>query len=297
VSAAGVRVALWDSGTTVATTIWPADVEELSPNHRVPVRAGGDSFGVIELSLPPGRALRGADERLLRDLADHAAIAFRNAALALRLTRQVQALSLSTQQLEASRRRIIEAEDIERRRLETAIRRDVVPPLLQLGREIASVRSDVSTDRGPSIGSLVDSSNLALTALRDLTRGVFPTQLGRLGLAPSLRSLVTRHAGQLEITLEETVSSRRFAPRLESAVYFCCAELVRALDGHLQIALTLDGTDLVVRVGAPDVRLDGMQELVDRVESVNGLLVAPDGRTVTELRFPAVERAPVTTSA
>ena len=79
--------------------------------------------------MPPGHALRPHQLRLLRDLAEQTALAFRNARLAAELSGDVEQLAGRTGELAESRRRLISAGDAERSRLERAISRQVTPHL------------------------------------------------------------------------------------------------------------------------------------------------------------------------
>ena len=76
--------------------------------------------------------MRPHELRLLTDLAEQAAVAFRNARLQAELAARVAMLDESTAQIAASRLRLIEAGDAERRRLEGAISREVTPLLSSL---------------------------------------------------------------------------------------------------------------------------------------------------------------------
>ena len=71
------------------------------------------------------------------------------------------------------------------------------------------------------IERLVASTNTALEALRELTRGVFPTQLARAGLEPALRSFLARSGLARPCTVDQSAAGRRFSARVEAAVYFC----------------------------------------------------------------------------
>ena len=89
-------------------------------------------LGRIEVTMPPGHALRPHQRRLLRDLAEQTALAFRNARLTAELSGDVDRLARRTQDLAESRRRLISAGDAERSRLERAISRQVTPHLAPL---------------------------------------------------------------------------------------------------------------------------------------------------------------------
>ena len=86
--------------------------------------------------MPRGHALRPLEKRLLADLAEQAALAFRSARLAAELSGEVEQLARRTDDLAASRRRLISAGDAERSRLERAIDRQVAPHLAPLPRQL-----------------------------------------------------------------------------------------------------------------------------------------------------------------
>ena len=98
----------------------------------VPVADGGERLGGIDVTMPRGHALRPLDKRLLADLAEQAAMAFRSARLAAELSGEVERLARRTDDLSASRGRLINAGDAERSRLERAIDRQVAPHLAPL---------------------------------------------------------------------------------------------------------------------------------------------------------------------
>jgi GAF domain-containing protein len=77
----------------------------------VPVRHGGDLLGAISLSKPRGEALTGTEDSLLEHLASQASLVMRNAQLTAELRATIE-------ELLASRRRLVGAQDAERRRIE-----------------------------------------------------------------------------------------------------------------------------------------------------------------------------------
>jgi hypothetical protein len=281
VSARGAVATLDAPGIEPVTAAWGAPEE--SPWQLIPVRNDGVDLGSIGVSLPRGRGLRPSDGRLLQDLADQTAVAFRNTALSVQLSAHVAELDRTAQDLAESRRRIIEAGDGVRRALEATITREVLPHLVTLPDDIRRVRETVragSTD--PGIERLVDSTNTALESLRDLTRGVFPTQLARSGIEPALRSFLGRSDSPAQLLVDASAAGQRFAPRVEAAVYFCSVEALRTALGVTAIDLSLDGTELRQRVhGVTGLDLQGVE---DRVGAVGGTLVQADD--VLEVTIP-----------
>ena len=216
--------------------------------HRVDV---ADGLGSIEVAIPRGRRLRAADDRLLRAIADQAAVAFRNVALEAQLATQVAALDETTRQLARSRARIVEADDAVRRDLETAISRGVLPHLHHVSDGLS---------RGDDIELLLEEVNTGLEALRDLTRGVYPARLARLGL----------RALPASVAVDPALDGRRFAPRVESAIYFCCTQTAAVSAAVAPTGLTMYGVTEVP------------QQVVDRVEAAGGAAsLSGDVLTVT----------------
>ena len=283
-SARRVTVRLDVPGAPTSTAVWERGSLTGLTSHIARVRTGGAALGSIEVEIPKGRHLRPSDRRLLEALADQAAVAFRNAALEIQLAGQVAELDRTARELGEARARIIEADDTVRRTLETAISREVLPHLVQVAGELAVVADagDAPAEAG-RIAGLVAGVNAALESLRDLTRGVFPTQLERSGLGPALRSLVARSGLPTTLDVDPAVDGRRFSPRVEAALYFCCAEALRGDPGPATIDLAITGEELVLHIGGSGSGRVGVQGIVDRAAAVGGSLVVRDGGLTLEV--------------
>jgi hypothetical protein len=246
--------------------------------HVVPVRNGEIELGRIEVAIPRGRPLRPSDRRLLEALADQAAVAFRNTAMESQLAGHVAELDRTTRELAGSRSRIVEADDTARRALEAAISREVLPYLVALPGELASARAAVASGESVNgIEQLVTGTGTALESLRELTRGVFPTQLARAGIEPAVRGLLAREGLSASLTVDPSATGKRFSARVEAAVYFCCAEAGRAATTLSSISLSVVGGELVLRVvGLVPDEVD-LQAIVDRVEAADGSLSVGEG--------------------
>lgn len=268
---------------------WGASGPSHEPEHEVPVRARGDVIGRLTVTMPRGRPLQPSDLRLLEALADQAGIAFRNAAMQAELTRHVTALALTTEELDRSRSRIVEADDAVRRDLSAAISGQVLPHL----HVVAEALGDRSSRAGGPITAtaldptalepLVLRVNAAVAALRELTRGVHPTQLSRLGLEPAIRSLLDRAGLAVALDVAPSASGRRFAPRVEAAVYFCCVEAVARGSQVTSVGLRVDGDELVHTVqGALPTGID-LTAIRDRAGAAGGRV---ETGSPLALRFP-----------
>jgi hypothetical protein len=284
VAARRATASLSAPGATTATAAWGPASAPGTDNYAVAVTDDGRTLGRVTVEIPRGRRLRPSDERLLRGLADQAAVAFRNVALELRLADHVADLDRATHALAESRARLVEADDEARRGLERAISEKVLPHLVRVSDRLTSTDPAPAEEAGELEG-LVAEVNTALESLRELTRGVFPTQLARAGIEPALRSFLSRHHLTTTLHVDPTLAGRRFPDRVEAAVWFCATRSALSEPPPSRILLepAADGLVLTVReVGGGAVDRQG---IVDRVEAAGGTLSA-DGRQL-ELRIPA----------
>jgi GAF domain-containing protein len=273
VAAVHATAALHPPGTAALSASWGTGRADPSTSHVVPVRNGELTLGTLGVDVPRGRPLRAADVRLLDALADQAAVAFRNAAIEAQLAEHVADLDQAARKLAESRSRIIAADDAVRRRLEAAIARDVMPRLVALPEELRRARRAVAQGTGTGeLDLLVHSTNSALNSLRELTRGVFPTQLARAGVAPAVRSLLAHTKPTPRLNIDDDIAGQRFPARVEAALYYCCAEAAPCHPSAVELSST--GDELVLRIHDVVMSDVDLQPIVDRVEAVGGSLTA-----------------------
>jgi signal transduction histidine kinase len=253
----------------------------------------GELLGSITVHMADGQTLRSRDQRLLADLADQAAMAFRNARLTTELSAQVAQLSVHAHELDQSRARLISAGDAERSRVERAIARQVIPHLAPLPDRLHQL-SRIGSD-GPGglhraqLATLLAATNTAMQALREITRGVFPAQLVRSGLPTALGSLLARSDLTGGLTVEGSAAGLRFDPRVEAAVYFCVAEATRVFDDAIDVNLSVRGDQLHLSVSVSEGRGLSLGHMRDRIEAAGGSVWTDDrdGRTVVEVQAPS----------
>ena len=260
------------------------DIDQPTPSETTdfPVVYRGESLGDITVEMPPGRLLRARDHQLLVDLANQTSMAFRNRRLTAELVARVDMVDRRAGELAQSRGRLIDARDAERARLEHALRRDVLPHLERVPAELRQLR-DQQGDRPADAASvrtvdgLVDATRSALEALREISRGVFPTQLARAGLAPAIAALIGRVAPTGTLTVDAWARGRRFDQRVETRVYACAVELVPELEAPVQVRLSVRSDDLVLELsGEATSGLPELRAVRDRVESLEGTVTATD---------------------
>lgn len=247
---------------------------------------------MIRILLPATRNLRQHEERLMRDIAEQAAVAFRNVRLEAALAAHVEQLDHQTDELAASRGRLIRASDSERHRLELSISHEVLSRLRELRAGLAAL-----PDSGPTAeqaGDFVTDATTALESLRDLTKGLHPTLLTRSGLASALTSYVSRSAAGTTLVVEPRVSAARWPDRVEAAAYFCCTHAMMYGGVETMTLRIASATDtLEIELAGTDLDATVRQSMVDRIEALRGSVEDGDGRVV--IRLPReTERSAVT---
>jgi signal transduction histidine kinase len=212
------------------------------------------------------------DPALVDAVASAASMAVSNA----RLQAEVRARVL---ELAASRRRIVEAADAQRRGLERELRDGAERRLAFVAELIKEARADAD---GPAAAMLTDVEEEvrgARAELHDFAQGIHPSTLTEGGLAAALPALTVR-AG---LPVELSVAVGRLSPTVEAAVYFLCSEALANAAKHAKAArmtIDVDESDGVVLVtiaddgigGADASRGSGLRGLADRVEALGGQL-------------------------
>jgi hypothetical protein len=282
---AGLEVA-WPEGSSPGQS---AD----SPDGAVvmPIEDGSGRLGSMSLTLPPGRDIRPLEHRLLSDIAEQAALALRNLRLELELAERVRQLDRHTRELEASRNRIMGAVDTERRRLESSIAERVLPTMVRLRAEVA--RAATGGAQAERIEECVVLATQAVESLRELTRGIYPTNLTRSGLGSALQSRAAAMRRPDAVGIDPAVATVRFPERVEAAAYYCCVEVLEHLAGEVRLTLD-DHGDLVLALHGVEVDALNRLAIVDRIEACGGALHLPDpeGGNALQIRFPALAPMP-----
>ena len=221
------------------------------------------------------------DPALLSAVGSAARLAVSNARLQAEVSTRVG-------ELEASRRRIVEASDEQRSRLERELRDGAE-------RRLAHV-AELLADCGELWAEIRAGVDAARAELREFARGMHPATLTERGLRASVDEL----AGRSPISVEVAVPGGRFPPAIEAAAYFVCAESltnvakhasasqarIRIADEHgrLTVEIADDGVG-----GADPSRSSGLRGLGDRIEALGGSLAVdspPGGGTRVTAALP-----------
>ncbi|MBA2297540.1 MAG: hypothetical protein H0W14_05830, partial [Actinobacteria bacterium] len=239
----------------------------------------------VDVGPDPGRAVtplvRGQDVVVLlrhrRDLLDDPE-RIEDVVAALRLTLEGERLRAELhaqlEDLRASRVRIVEASDAERRRLERDMHDGAQQRLVGLAMALRLLDRELEAHGMESSRRLVAEASGELRAgiaeLRDLAHGIYPAALGDEGLAAALEAL--KETSRVAIELG-SLPTERLDPRVEATAYFVVAETLRRTAADtLRVTAEHDGDRLVVKIEQDATAPDDLVALDDRVGAVDGTI-------------------------
>jgi signal transduction histidine kinase len=187
------------------------------------------------------------------------------------------------EEVRASRTRIVEFGDAERRRVERNLHDGAQQRLVNLSLALGIARSQVRSGSDGGLAAALDEAaaelRLALAELRELARGIHPVILSEAGLGPALASLAERSPIPATVT---AVPPDRLPARVEETAYFVASEALANAAKHAHAtAVTISarrcGDDLLVEVGddgvgGADPNGSGLRGLADRIAALDGRL-------------------------
>ena len=199
----------------------------------------------------------------------------------------------------ASRARLVEAGDEQRRRLERNLHDGAQQHLVSLALKLRVARARVATH--PEItAKLLDEGLVELSSgleeLREIARGLHPAILTEQGLASALNALADR----IPVPIEVAAPTERLPVQIEATAYYIASEALTNVAKHAaasraRVAVQRDGDVLRCEIsddgrgGADPERGSGIVGLRDRAEAAGGTLslVSPPGSgTVVTATLP-----------
>jgi len=292
VGAERARVWLGDGSARRLVATWEAGERADGEDDLLEdVRHQGQILGALSVRMPANDPIDDSRARLVTDLAAQAGLVMRNASL--------------VEDLRESRRRLVAAQDLERRKLERNIHDGAQQQLVALAVKLRLAQSLIvrDPDRAEALlTELLSESNRALDDLRDLARGIYPPLLADKGLAAALEAQAARSP------VPTTVASDgvgRYPQEIEAAAYFSCLEALQNIAKYADaraVSITLATSDgrLVFRIADDGVGFDpaatgygtGLLGIADRLAVLDGSLLVDSSpgqgtRIIGSLPVPA----------
>jgi signal transduction histidine kinase len=256
-----------EGGVVAAATArpeFPTDIDRLllslATNHAA---TSFQSAGLIRERRRAEQELRSARDELERKVAERTA-----------------ALRRSEAYLAASRSRLVDAADEERRRvardLHDGAQSRLVYAVMTL--QLASSRDDLTGELRTLVEDALAHTSMAIDELRELSHGIHPAALASRGLRAAVEALADR--APLPVRL--AVPDQRYAGPVESAAYFVVAESLTNVAKHARArAASVSVADcegsLIVEVrddgiGGADMQGHGLVGMQDRLAALQGEL-------------------------
>ena len=250
-----------------------------------PITVAGGLWGAVAVTTPRAEPFPAGSEARLRDFCELVSLAVESAEV--------------REELRASRARIVQAADSERKRLERNLHDGAQQRLVSLALKIRLARTKMAADPELAEQLLQDASvelDAGLRELRELARGLHPAVLTEHGLRRALDVLVERAAFPVTVTTPD----ERLPEPVETAAYYIVSEALANAAKHADatsgaVAVVRDGEILVVEIrddGRGGAELNGGSGIVglrDRAEALGGSLAvesAPGEGTVVRAQLP-----------
>jgi signal transduction histidine kinase len=300
-------VAAWptDSPGSVAIPLTNGVVPPIDGADRVyPVEQAGELLGALAVRKPAADPISPADEKLIADLAAQAGLVLRN----VRLSEQLKA---RLDDLKAAQKRLVNAQDEERRKLERNIHDGAQQQLVALAVKLRLADGLVERDASKArelLGQLQEETNTALEDLRDLARGIYPPLLADKGLPAALEAQARKSGLPIDV---RAAGIGRYPQDIEAAVYFSCLEAMQNIakyasassasvslaerDRLLTFAVVDDGRGFDPSANDSGT---GLQGIADRLGALDGrvtVMSSPGHGTTIEGRLPLGVAAGVST--
>lgn len=282
------------------------------PELVIPLIDRDEEVGRIECGAPLRGGTVGPEDRaLLLTVARQTALAVRNAHLGAELAGQLTEIRRQTEELDESRRRLVDAQDTERRRIERDLHDGVqqqvvaVTTLLRLGLD------QMAREPGAARDTVEDARRTAaemLAGLRELVQGIRPPVLADRGLVAAIEARAARVPLGVLVDTGPQIRTVRFGADVESAAYFLVTEALanvlkhamatevhvrlRIDDGRLRLQVADDGIGFVPAGGHGT----GLTGLADRIGAVGGVLNVrsePGRGTQIQASLPIAHRVDV----
>ena len=244
-----VLAATWPPDTAADTEPPPLDATPSDPSNQsgrrsLPVVHGGHVLAVLTLQERPNLSLTAVEQRLFSGLAGQAGPVLQGVALQVALRERHSDLLTQAHALRASRQRLIDTQDAERRRLERDMHDGAQQHLVALAvnLRVAQTVAQRSPARAATVlATQADAAVQTIATLSSLSRGISPRLLTDSGLLTALRSALATNAIPVTVRPDHLDVSRMVAP-VQAALYYCALEAVQNATKHSgasQLTVTL----------------------------------------------------------
>jgi signal transduction histidine kinase len=281
-----------------------ASGETPPPAARVALMEGGEQFGLLECGPKRGGPLNTHDRQLLGALGREAALRLRTVSQADELAARLEQIERQAAEIAASRARIVEAQDEERRRLERDIHDGVQQELASLIGKLRLALDQLSRapdDVPATIAGAQDDVRRVLADVRAIAQGIHPAILDDHGIVRAIDARAKRLPLEVTVDASPELATRRFDRAVEGAAYFVASEALANIVKHadataVTVHVALGRDQLVIRIGDNGRGLGddpvfgrGLTNMADRAAALGGHVTVepnPEGGTTVIAVLP-----------
>jgi signal transduction histidine kinase len=184
------------------------------------------------------------------------------------------------EELRASRERLVQGADADRRRIERDLHDGLQQHLVALAVNVQRARQSLDDDPEAAKALLEEMGHDVQHALEEtgrLAHRIYPLLLEAGGLTAALRAAAVSAGVRAHLDVAPSTS---YPPEVAGAVYFCCLEILESAGDGAQVAITVRDEEgaVVFRVVAGGVGLQqapgaALSGLRDRIEALGGELI------------------------
>lgn len=267
-----------------------------------PIVLGGQPLGYLAVGVPNDTRLTAGDMALIQDIATHTGLLVNNALLGVRLAREVASLAVQSAVLQSTSRRMVMAQDTERRRLERDLHDGAQQALVAALIGLRTMRTGPGA--AEDLAALADVLKLARGWLVGLAGRDRPAPMVEFGLAGALRqatALIERPGLRTKVAVHQPIPVQRRGDdqddlasayvaayvAAQDAVYFGCIEALQnvakyadatdvnvdVVDDGQQIAFVVEDNGRGFEPGRGLDATGGLPQLADRLAVLGGDLV------------------------
>jgi len=231
-----------------------------------PIYHGGELLGALSISKAKADPVTPADRQLLQDVAAGAGLLLRNIQLNAELADRAK-------ELRSSRRRLVAAQDSERRRLERNLhdgaQQQVVALKVKLGLARTLAEREEAEQIAAAVGGLAEDTQRAVDGMRAAARGIYPPLLEAEGLRVALVALAREASIGVDIAAD---GIGRYPPEIEATIYFSVLEAIDQSSSGSRVTLGEDEGVLTFTIEGANGG-SGLASVADRMDALGGTLI------------------------
>ncbi|GIH92928.1 histidine kinase [Planobispora siamensis] len=265
----------------------PGAGERADPVLVVPITYGETVLGGIECGPRRDGPLLEEDRRLLGYLAGQAASALRTIHLTAELSAQLRLIRRQAAELAASRERVSQGQDAERRRIQRDLHDGVQQEVVALTAKLGLVRQRLRRGDARAEQDLADlhrDLGTLLNDLREFAYTIHPPVLSDQGLLEAVEAQAARLPVLMEVRADPALRGARFPSHIEATAWYALAEALSNTVKHaeasrVEVSLRRFDHRLVLAVRDDGRGFDpaasrglGLTGLADRLDIAGGTL-------------------------